>query len=61
LADGDVIERIERDILDGTADLGERLFEYRPGASVSVSGRRRKDAFQAEVTLGAEVVSENLK
>lgn len=61
LLDGDVIERIERDILDGTADLGERLFDYRPGASVSVSGRRKSAAFQAEVTLGAEIVSENLK
>lgn len=61
LADGDVIERIERDILDGTADLGERLFDYRPGSSVSVSGRRKNAAFQADVTLGSEIVSENLK
>lgn len=61
LQDGDVIERIERDILDGTADLGERLLEYRPGASVSVSGRRRGTAFQAQVTLGSEIVSEAIR
>lgn len=61
LQDGDVIERIERDILDGTADLGERLFDYRPGASVGISGRRKGVAFQAQVTLGLEIVSEKLK
>ncbi len=61
LSDGDVIERVERDILDGTADLGERLLDYRPGASVSISGRRKNAAFQAEVTLGSEVVSEQIK
>ncbi len=61
LLDGDVIERVERDILDGTADLGERLLDYRPGASVSVSGRRKNGAFQAEVTLSPEIVSEQIK
>lgn len=61
LLDGDVIERIERDILDGTADLGERLLEYRPGASVGVSGRRKAGVFQVEVTLGSEIVSEQIK
>jgi S1-C subfamily serine protease len=61
LSDGDVIERVERDILDGTADLGERLLDYRPGASVAISGRRKNAAFQAEVTLGSEIVSEQIK
>lgn len=61
LQQDDVIERIERDILDGTADLGERLLDYRPGASVSISGRRNGAAFQAQVTLGSEVVSESLR
>jgi S1-C subfamily serine protease len=61
LLDGDVIERVERDILDGSADLGERLLDYRPGASVAISGRRKNAAFQAEVTLGSEVVSEQIK
>jgi S1-C subfamily serine protease len=61
LQDGDVIERVERDILDGTADLGERLLEYRPGASISVFGRRKGAAFDAQITLGSEVMSEPLK
>lgn len=61
IIEGDVIERIERDILDGTADLGERLLEYRPGADVSVSGRRKAEAFQTRITLGADIVSESIK
>ncbi|MEI7511948.1 MAG: S1C family serine protease [Candidatus Uhrbacteria bacterium] len=61
LLDGDVIERIERDILDGTADLGERLFDYRPGVIVSISGRRKGEAFQTQITLGTESVSEPIK
>jgi S1-C subfamily serine protease len=61
LLDGDVIERIERDILDGTADLGERLLDYRPGVAVSVSGQRAGQVFQTSVTLGTETVSETIK
>lgn len=61
LRDGDVIERIERDILDGTADLGERLLEYRPGAEVTLIGRRGNDALSAQVTLGSTVASEEIK
>lgn len=61
LQEGDVIERIERDILDGSADLGERLLDYRPGASVNISGRRKGIAFQAQVTLGSETMSEILR
>lgn len=61
LQDGDVIERIERDILDGTADLGERLLDYRPGVAVNVSGSRKGQAFQVSITLGTETVSETIK
>lgn len=61
LQDGDVIERIERDILDGGADLGERLLDYRPGVTVTVTGSRHGSGFQAQVPLGSESVSENLK
>ncbi len=61
LQEGDVIERVERDILDGAADLGERLLDYRPGATVTVSGRRRGTAFQAQITLGSEITSEALR
>jgi S1-C subfamily serine protease len=58
---GDVIERIERDILDGTADLGERLLDYRPGVSVTLTGRRRGAAFSVLVPLADETVSETIK
>jgi len=61
LLDGDVIERIERDILDGTADLGERLLDYRPGVSVNVTGVRKGQPFQTQVMLGTETVSETIK
>jgi S1-C subfamily serine protease len=61
LFDGDVIQRIERDILDGTADLGERLIDYRPGVSVQISGLRKGQSFQTQVTLGTETVSETIK
>ncbi len=61
LQEDDVIERLERDILDGTADLGERLFDFRPGASVNISGRRNGTAFQTQVTLGSDVTSESIR
>lgn len=61
LQDGDVIERVERDILDGTADLGELLLEYRPSANVTLSGSRSGKAMQWNVTLGSVVTSEIIK
>jgi len=61
LQEGDVIERIERDILDGTADVGEYLLDYSAGAKVTVEGQRKGEAFQATITLGSVVTSEKLK
>ncbi len=61
LREGDVIERIERDILDGTADLGERLLDYRPGTTVNVFGKRQGKDFHFMVTLGTFIASEILK
>jgi len=61
LAENDVIERIERDILDGTADLGETLHDYRPGATVTLYGRRNGEAFQARVTLGTQNTAETIR
>jgi S1-C subfamily serine protease len=61
LQDGDVIQRIERDILDGTADLGERLLDYRPGVTVEVTGMRKGRPFDVQIPLGNETVSEILK
>lgn len=60
LRDGDVIDRIERDVLDGTADLGERLLDYKPGAEVTLYGTRDGQPFQVSVTLGSVVTGERL-
>lgn len=61
LHDGDVIERVESDILDGTVDLGERLLDYRPGITLTLSGHRKKEPFEVKVLLGSVVTSEPLK
>lgn len=61
LREGDVIERIERDILDGTADMGERLLDYPVGTQVTLSGTRQGKPFQSVVTLGVYNATEILK
>ena len=61
ILDGDVIERIERDILDGNADLGERLLDYRPGSTVTLTVRRKGESIQIKTQLGTASVAEALK
>lgn len=61
LREGDVLERIDRDILDGTWTLAERVLEYLPGATVLVAGTRQGKPFEARVTFGDVVTSEVLK
>ena len=61
LREGDVIERIDRDILDGTWTLAERVLEYLPGASVTIGGIREGKPFEARVTFGEARTSEILK
>lgn len=61
LKEGDVIERVERDVLDGSAHLGERLLPYRAGTVLNVYGQRGGQMFQGQVTLGSTVTSEILK
>ncbi|MDO8584408.1 MAG: S1C family serine protease [bacterium] len=61
LKEGDVIEKIERDILDGSADLGERLLAYQPGATVTVYGKRKGASFSVQIKLGSQKTSERLK
>ncbi len=58
---GDVIVRVEHDILDGTTDLGEILSEYKPGAQVSLRVLRGTQDLDVLVTLGSVVTSELLK
>ncbi len=61
LKTGDVIVRVERDILDGTIDLGEVLSEYRPGSQVLVRVLRGTSDIDVPVTLGSIVTSQALK
>jgi S1-C subfamily serine protease len=58
---GDVILRVERDILDGTADLGEVLSEYQPGATVTLRILRNGKDMDVSVVLDSVVTSESLK
>ncbi len=51
LEPSDVIERIERDILEGKADLGEILLEYRPDASVVITILRGSERMEVDITL----------
>ncbi len=61
LFSGDVILRVDRDILDGRADLGEILAEYKPGASVTLRVLRDGKDIDVPVTFGTIVTSEVLK
>jgi len=51
LEPGDVIERVERDILEGRGDLGEILLDYRPGATVTLTVLRGTEQQKVELTL----------
>ncbi|MFA4953980.1 MAG: PDZ domain-containing protein [Patescibacteria group bacterium] len=61
LKSGDVILSVERDILDGSADLGEILSEYKPGSRVTLRVQRDGKDTDIPVTLGSFVSSEALK
>lgn len=54
---GDVILQVERDMLDGTADLGERLAEFQPGSEITVRILRDGEEMTLPVILGTEVTS----
>lgn len=58
---GDVILGIERDMLDGTRDLGEIVAEYRPDANVTIRVLRGTSQLSLPVTFGNVVTSEALK
>ncbi|MBE7524961.1 PDZ domain-containing protein [candidate division WWE3 bacterium] len=61
LKEYDVIQRIDRDILDGTADLAEILAQYKPGSDVTLAVIRNGEVIDIPVTLGSVVVSRELK
>lgn len=58
---GDVILSVERDILDGTRDLGEILSEYRPDTKVALRINRKGEEMDVTVTLGSVITSEQVK
>lgn len=58
---GDVILAVDRDMLDGIADLGERLSEYKPGSSVTLRVLRATQEMDLPAILGTTVTSEALK
>lgn len=58
---GDVILRVDRDILDGSADLGEVLADYQPGTTVTLRVLRGAVDSDIRVVLGKVVTSEPLK
>lgn len=58
---GDVILAVERDILDGSRDLGEVLAEYRPGTAVTLRVSRDGKESDIPVALGIVTTGDLLK
>jgi serine protease Do len=58
---GDVIQRVDRDMLDGSADLGEVLVQYKPGSRVTLTIVRNGETLELPVTLGSEPVSREME
>lgn len=58
---GDVIQKVDRDILDGSTDLGERLAEYHADSRVTLTVLRNGASIEIPVTLGSIVTSEEVK
>lgn len=58
---GDVILRVDRDIIDGSVDLGELLSEYRPNNAVNLRVLRKGEETDVQVSLGSRVTSSPLK
>ncbi|MFA5129933.1 MAG: PDZ domain-containing protein [Patescibacteria group bacterium] len=61
LKEGDVIQLVDRDILDGRADLAETLVQYKPGSRVTLTVVRDGQTLEIPVTLGSTKVSEEIK
>lgn len=61
LKEGDVLQKLDQDVLDATTELAYRLAQYRPGTRLTLYGERAGKPFQASVVLGSVVTSEVLK
>jgi serine protease Do len=56
---GDVIQMLDRDILDGSVDLAELLAEYHPNVTVTLTVWRNGGTERIPVTLGSVVTTEH--
>lgn len=61
LREGDVIERMDNDVIQDAADVAERLEQYRPGTVLPIHGTRAGVPFQLTVSLGEVITSELVK
>lgn len=61
MVEGDIIQRVERDVLDGSVDLASLLMDYRPGVSITFYGKRKEEVFQTKITLGTATTTEMIK
>lgn len=57
---GDVILQVDRDILDGSMNLGDILLQFYPGASVTLRVWRAGEEVDVPVTFGSHVTSKLL-
>jgi len=60
LKNGDVILQVDRDILDGSSDLGDIILQYRSGATVNFRVWRDGNEIDVPVALGTQVTSKAL-
>lgn len=61
LKEGDVIERMDSDVIQDAADVAEHLEQYRAGTVLPLYGVRAGAPFQMNISLGEVVTSEAVK
>ncbi len=60
LKSGDVILRIDRDILDGSLDLSDLVMQYKPGVTVTFRVWRQGKELDVPVTFGTQTTGQVL-
>ncbi|MFA6504416.1 MAG: PDZ domain-containing protein, partial [Patescibacteria group bacterium] len=58
LKSGDVILRVDRDIIDGSSDLSDIILQYRSGSDVTLRVWRIDKEIDVPLKLGTQVTSE---
>ncbi len=61
LQEGDVLQNLDNDVLDGRVDLGSHLLEFQPGAMVSLQVVRAGKVLTIPLQLGNQLTSQVLK